>query len=1508
MKPLYLFFFIANCLSRFTSRFVPIVIGIGISKSRILDTASKLLIIILAVSGLSTVNCFAQNYTIDQGGSIGTCSGNFYDSGGNGGDYDTSEFYIMTFCSDDVNPSTCLRISFTSFDLENGVDYLYIYDGFSVTNPVIATLTGNSIPSSVISTTGCLTFKFVSNDTINGSGWRGSFSCVPCPTDNICAGEPVSTCSGSFYDSGGPTQDYGNNESCVRTYCTSGSNCIAVSFTSFNIENGADFLYVYDGPSVGSPLLVTLTGSSIPAPILSSTGCLTFEFSSNSSVTASGWTASFSCSQCPALPGGGSGTMSETYNNINCGLNFVQTTHRITSRSAGLPGVGLPATYNISGLPATCITIERGILWWSESSGNTSAVITVTNPLGNTSSYTSQIIGTGVDKCWGEPASQSFRADITQSVTGNGNYTINISSGDYAVDGATLFIIYRDMNATYEGHFILWDGNLAYNSGVPSGLTLTGFNACANSTSATAFVMGGDLQIAGTCPAHTSTLNGAPISYPNEFWNNDMTSTSITAGQSSASFGIAPCSNDCYVWVSMGLYYQTTTCTTCPPVTNFPTTTFQNNISCAGDCDGEAVVVQTGGMPPYTYTWNSIPVQNTPIATGLCPGIYTVTVTDASGCSSPISITDVTITSAPPFTSTMTQVDVSCFGNNDGQATVSASGGTPGYVYAWDDPSNQTTTTATGLYAGTYTVTITDNMGCTNTNSVTINQPPATMSITITVISNYNGEDVSCFGASDGSASASASGGTPGYSYLWSDGQTAATATGLSAGTYSVTATDANGCTVIGNLTINDPPLLTAPVAVTSDFNGQDVSCNGASDGEATASPTGGTGAYTYLWNTIPVQIIAVATGLSAGTYDVTVTDANGCDTTVSITLTQPDTLLSTAAVTSNYNGEDVSCNGACDGAATASPIGGTAPYSYLWDDPGAQTTATATGLCDGTFNVTVIDANGCMTAVNITLTEPPLLAATTAVTSDYNGQDVSCNGASDGEAAVYPSGGTGAFTYLWDANAGNQNTDTAAGLSAGTYNITVTDANGCNITVSITITEPDPLPIPIAITSNYNGENISCYGLCDGEATAMPTGGTPPYTYLWNDPNTQTDSIANGLCAITYSITVTDANGCITIDSITLIDPPLLTATTAVTSNFNGEDVSCYGFDDGEATVTPAGGTGAYTYLWDNGDTSAVADTLPAGTYDVLVTDVNGCDTIVSIILTEPPPLTSTTMNDTLCSGSAQVEHYCDGEATVLVNGGTGAYTYLWSNGQTAFLATDLCVGDYNDTITVIVTDVNGCIKGDTVIIYSYGHLEAIFTAEPDPDQIPLQCTSTEDSIVSEIVPLRVLFTDESELDDSPGIIDYIETWEWDFGDENISPIGEENTSDEQNPSHTYYFEGTYEVTMIITTNNGCTDTMIYRYIVVKENLNIPNVFTPNDDDINDFFNVFGANLKEMDGMIFNRWGQKVYSWTSPKASWDGRTNNGNEVPEGTYFYIIKAEGMNGTGYELTGTVTLIR
>ncbi|MBC5835262.1 SprB repeat-containing protein, partial [Flavobacterium sp. F-408] len=286
------------------------------------------------------------------------------------------------------------------------------------------------------------------------------------------------------------------------------------------------------------------------------------------------------------------------------------------------------------------------------------------------------------------------------------------------------------------------------------------------------------------------------------------------------------------------------------------------------------------------------------------------------------------------ITSTGSSTSVSCNGGSNGAATVSVSGGIAPYTYSWS-PSGGTGATASGLSPGSYTVTITDANSCTATRNFTITQPTAISTATAAQT------NVSCNGGSNGSASVTPSGGTPGYTYSWSpSGGTAATATGLSAGTYTVTVTDANSCTATRNFTITQPTSISTATA--SQTN---VSCNGGSNGSASVTPSGGTPGYTYSWSPSG-GTAATATGLSAGTYTVTVTDANSCTATRNFTITQPTSISTATAAQTN-----VSCNGGSNGSASVTPSGGAGGYTYSWS-PSGGTAATATGLSAGTYTV----------------------------------------------------------------------------------------------------------------------------------------------------------------------------------------------------------------------------------------------------------------------------------------------------------------------------------------------------------------------------------------------------------------------------------------------------------------------------------------------------------------------------------------------------------------------------
>ncbi|MFN0256641.1 MBG domain-containing protein [Pedobacter ureilyticus] len=688
-----------------------------------------------------------------------------------------------------------------------------------------------------------------------------------------------------------------------------------------------------------------------------------------------------------------------------------------------------------------------------------------------------------------------------------------------------------------------------------------------------------------------------------------------------------------------------------PPALSAATGGGKTDVSCNGGNNGTATVAPTGGTPGYTYSWNTSPIQTTATATGLAAGSYTVTVTDANGCQATRSFN--INQPAAALGGSISKTDVSCNGGSNGTATVIATGGTTPYFYSWS-PSGGTNATATGLATGTYTVTVTDFNGCQITRSITVDQPAAALTTT------GSQTDIICNGSATGSATVTASGGTGAYTYSWApSGGTAATATGLTAGNYTVTVTDANACQVTRNFTITQPPaLVVTPVAQTN------IACNGGTTGSATVAASGGTGAYTYSWAPSG-GTAATATGLAAGTYTVTVTDANSCSKTQSFTLTQPSVLVASAGTVNN-----VSCNGGANGTAQVIASGGTPGYTYSWA-PYGGTNATASGLAAGNYTVTVRDANNCTTTQNFTITQPAVLVATFGAQTN-----VSCNGGANGSATVSVTGGTGAYTYSWAPSGGTA--ATASGLVAGTYTVTVTDANNCQATQSFTITQPTIL------TATQSKTDVLCNGSATGTATVTASGGTGTYTYLWS-PSGGTAATATGLTVGNYNCLITDNNGCFIIKNFTINQPAVLGATTSQTN------ATCT--TGGQASVTPFGGVGSYTYLWTpSGATTQSVTGLTAGNHSVLITDANGCTVTKNFVITTTNTLVASTFQtNILCNGANT------GSAGVIPSGAPGPFTYVWSpsvsNSDTAI---GLTAGNYSVTITAS----NGCsiIKNFTI------------------------------------------------------------------------------------------------------------------------------------------------------------------------------------------------------------------
>ncbi|HXC04193.1 MAG TPA: SprB repeat-containing protein, partial [Bacteroidia bacterium] len=569
---------------------------------------------------------------------------------------------------------------------------------------------------------------------------------------------------------------------------------------------------------------------------------------------------------------------------------------------------------------------------------------------------------------------------------------------------------------------------------------------------------------------------------------------------------------------------------------------------------------------------------------------------------------------------TMSHVNGSC--GTNGSATASASFCAGPYTYLWS-PGGQTTSTATNLPAGLYTVTITNGSSCmTVTDTVTVFAASGGLAVT------PSSTNASC-GNPNGTATATPSGGTSPYTYSWSpSGGSGATASGLAAGTYTCTITDAGGCVQTITATISNN---VGTPSITSSTN---ENCSGGATGSATATLTGGTGTLTYSWSPSGGNS-ATASGLTAGTYTCTITDGNGCITPVTVTVTQPSVLSVTPLQT------NVSCNSGCNGTATATVSGGTASYTYSWTGS-ASTTSTATALCAGNYTCTITDSKGCTTTETYIIDQPAAITATPANTA------TTC-GSNNGTASVTASGGTGTLTYSWSpAPGGGQSTSSVTGLSTGAYTVHITDASGCSISNTITITSSNG---PSALLSSSS--NPVCNGSCNGNATVTASGGTGPYTYSWS-PSGGTGAGASSLCAGTYTCTITDANNCLTTQTAVITQP------APITANATSTPAAC-GVNNGTANVTASGGTGALTYSWSpapgTGQGTPTAGSLGSGTFTVTVTDNKGCiQTATVAINNSGGPSATSSITSPLCSGG------CNGTAAINASGGTGPYTYSWS------------------------------------------------------------------------------------------------------------------------------------------------------------------------------------------------------------------------------------------------------
>ncbi|MCC5939586.1 MAG: SprB repeat-containing protein [Lunatimonas sp.] len=786
----------------------------------------------------------------------------------------------------------------------------------------------------------------------------------------------------------------------------------------------------------------------------------------------------------------------------------------------------------------------------------------------------------------------------------------------------------------------------------------------------------------------------------------------------------------------------------------------EEDISCFGQVDGRIEIAPTGGIEPYQITWYrgnfsdlSAPdlaeVTAFPPPAGSVPqlrpnlvaGTYSVLLRDANGCfiaeNFDIEEPDELAISEDPNE----RVNIRCFGETSGSFTLSIDQGStapflvqvhqtgeePGSVQAFSR-SEEGPIVVSNLAAGNYSVIVTDARGCAEeVTGIQLTQPAEGLTIEGLTISDFNGFQISCAGTNDGAISLQVIGGVGDLTFSWTgpNGFTADTEeiSGLAAGTYEFIVTDENDCSATtGQLTLEEPAPLTVASEV-SEFNGFQISCHGANDGFIRNVIQGGTGTYNVQW-TGPDDFMsneADIAGLAPGTYELTISDENGCALPPEIfEIREPDPL---EIAEDEGLRENVGCFGQSTGLIHIDFISNSiGPYQIelvesespdpVRSIPGfTGDSYTFENLPAGVYSIRVTDANGCLESIeNIAITQPAEgLELTNLEISDFNGFNISCHGAEDGSIFFELTGSQGNVTYTWQGP-GSFSFDgpTPTNLGPGTYNLLVEDESGCTLEESFELTEPEPFVLSDEV-SDYNGFQIQCNGASDGYILLFPTGGTPNYQYIWTDENgfVSDESRLENIPAGTYTVTITDLNGCEITETYVIREPESLEITEYADRR---EDVRCFGESTGEIHVEitrPSAGPYNF-YIQPIGDvlgsagsaeniagTTWVFENLPAGIYEVTVVDVNGCiQSIDGLEITQPEAGISISDIQVDDFNGFQISCFgaSDGRIQVLLEGGTGDYTYSWS-GPNGFSASTpeistLAPGTYELTIT----DDNGC------------------------------------------------------------------------------------------------------------------------------------------------------------------------------------------------------------------------
>lgn len=702
------------------------------------------------------------------------------------------------------------------------------------------------------------------------------------------------------------------------------------------------------------------------------------------------------------------------------------------------------------------------------------------------------------------------------------------------------------------------------------------------------------------------------------------------------------------------------------------TVTSTNDTGCAGVTNGSFQLETTGGNGNYTYTLGG-DVNTTGLFGNLGPGTYEPLVEDDNGCEMTMMVV---INNGTGITATIVnQTNIDCFGNQNGEIEVAGGNGSAPYEYRIGADVN-----ATGVFsdlaAGTYSMLIADETGCTVSQTFTITEATE-LTATLVEMTNPN-----CFGENDGSFQIAANGGTAGYTFSTAnDSNTDGMFSNQAAGTYNVMVTDANSCTtdvVMVALTEPNQIVVSTPVVT-------NVDCFGNTNGSISVTATGGTGNITYAIGN-ETNVTGMFSNLAAGTYNLSVTDANDCETTLDIIVTQPDELVGIVDAVFNIN-----CAGTGTGAIDFGATGGTADFTFTLNGM-SNNDGLFENLAPGDYTATIVDANGCTASATANIEESDGLGVNILALND-----VTCNGDTDGSVILEANGGSGNYTYT----IGDDTNDTGefSNLTPGDYTASLTDDLDCSTTIDFTISEPETITISVEVTMP-----IACGGNMNGAIQVTATGGTGDYAYEIDFQNNTTGLFEN-LGANTYSVTVFDANACSANINFTLEEP---TPVAILVPDFGA--TSCFDTSDGFIQLMGMGGNSSYTYtIGDDSNMTGLFEGLIAGSYDIQMVDGNGCSAMLQFTVGAPNQIFGQINNIqnegcNMTLGSIEVEGM----------GGIGDFAYtLGMEENTTGIFENLEAGTYE----MVLTDANDCMGTLAFNIEEADDVSATITEQENVD-----------------------------------------------------------------------------------------------------------------------------------------------------------------------------------------------